>query len=184
MAILRELAIAGAAAHAKLAAAGVDTGFERRGLLNVYGTRRALGAAARAAELDRGDGLDAEVLDGAALARAFPVVTGTPAGAVFYPGEAHCDPLRFVRDRGRLPRAVRRDRRRGGRVEPAPRRELPGWVPVEAGKGDRAAHRPPRGGAAHRRAASPRPRPAATRPLRPLLAQGAGPVEIDELARR
>jgi D-amino-acid dehydrogenase len=98
--ILRELAIAGAASHEELAAAGLDTGFQRRGLLNVYGKRRAFNAARRAAEQDARDGLRSEIVEGAEVKARFPVLAGEPAGAVFYPDETHCDATQFVKAMG------------------------------------------------------------------------------------
>jgi D-amino-acid dehydrogenase len=97
---LRELALASARLHDELAAAGVDAGYARRGLLNVYATPSAYRDAVRAAAEDERDGLRAEVLDAATLAVRFPMVHGSVVGGVFYPDEAHCDPLRFVQALG------------------------------------------------------------------------------------
>ena len=94
--VLRELALASAALHRELAEDGIDAGYERRGLLNVYATERAFRAAVRAADIDARDGLPAEILDPGALASRYPMLTGDVAGGVFYGDEAHCDPLRFV----------------------------------------------------------------------------------------
>jgi D-amino-acid dehydrogenase len=93
---LRVLALASARLHDELAAGALDAGYARRGLLNVYGTRAAYRDAVRAAADDERHGLRAEVMDAAGLGRRFSMINGSPAGAVFYPDEAHCDPLRFV----------------------------------------------------------------------------------------
>jgi D-amino-acid dehydrogenase len=95
--VLRRLALVSAELHADLAARGLDTGFERRGLLNVYATPGAFSAATTAARDDDVDGLRPEVLDQARLVERFPHVAPTAAGGVFYPAEAHCDPGAFVR---------------------------------------------------------------------------------------
>lgn len=105
-AILRELAVAGAALHEQLAAEGLDSGFRRRGLLNVYGSERAFRHAVAEAERDAAQGMRCEVVQGADLGEAWPAVAGEHAGAVYYPDEAHCDPLRFVRAMGERARAA------------------------------------------------------------------------------
>ena len=96
-AVLRRLALQSAELHAGLAASGLPTGFDRRGLLNVYATPAAFAAAAAAAPADTEDGLTAEVLDRDALLARFPRLDERLAGGVLYPGEAHCDPGAFVR---------------------------------------------------------------------------------------
>jgi D-amino-acid dehydrogenase len=95
--ILRDLATASAALHAELHGRGLSTGYRRDGLLNVYNDPAALADAARQAAADAADGLPAEVLDAAALRDAHPQLAGRAAGAVWYPEEAHCDPLGYVR---------------------------------------------------------------------------------------
>jgi D-amino-acid dehydrogenase len=99
--VLRSLAIESAQMHADLAAQGLDTGFQQRGLLNVYATDRAFAEATRAATSDRADGLRASVLDADAVAEDWPQITGRPAGAVLYEDEAHCNPTSFVRSVGK-----------------------------------------------------------------------------------
>jgi D-amino-acid dehydrogenase len=90
---IRALSVESLELHAALAAEGLDTGFERRGVLNVYATPDAL--AAGVGEASR-SGLRAELLDRDALAKLEPALAPA-AGGVYYPDEAHCDPLRFVR---------------------------------------------------------------------------------------
>lgn len=94
--VLRELSLDSADMHAALAGSGLETGYACRGLLNVYGTRRAYEEACEAVAVDAGDGLEAEIIDADALGRRFPAIADGPVGAVFYPDEAHCDPARFV----------------------------------------------------------------------------------------
>ena len=98
--VLRSLAIESAQMHADLAAQGLETGYQRRGLLNVYSTERAFADATRAATADRADGLRARVLDADAVAEEWPRITGDPVGAVLYEDEAHCNPTSFVRSVG------------------------------------------------------------------------------------
>jgi D-amino-acid dehydrogenase len=95
--ILRELALASAALHAQLHGRGLSTGYRRNGLLNVYNDSAALAEAGRQAQADARDGLPAEVLDAGALRDAHPQLAAQAAGAVWYPDEAHCDPLGYVR---------------------------------------------------------------------------------------
>jgi D-amino-acid dehydrogenase len=84
-AALRALAAASLERHARLAAAGLPTGFARRGILSVYETEAALARA--------GGG---ERLDAAAARELEPAVAPGIAGARFHRGEAHCDPGAFV----------------------------------------------------------------------------------------
>ena len=98
--VLRALATSSAALHAELDAGGLDAGYRRRGMLNVFGGERAFAAARAAAADDAGDGLRAEVLTGHALTALAPQLIAPFAGAILYPDEAHVDPLRFVRATG------------------------------------------------------------------------------------
>jgi D-amino-acid dehydrogenase len=95
--VLRELALSSAAMHAQLHGRGLSTGYRREGLLNVYADPGALSDAGGQAQADARDGLPSEVLDAAALRDAHPYLAAGAAGAVWYPDEAHCDPLAFVR---------------------------------------------------------------------------------------
>lgn len=96
--VVRELAAASLALHEQLVADGLDTGLQRRGSLNVHGTDASLVGARREASESARFGIDSQVLEGLAAVRELaPSVKGPLAGAVFYPGDAHCDPLRFVR---------------------------------------------------------------------------------------
>ena len=95
--IVRALASASLELHVELERSGVATGLERRGVLHVYETPDALAGARRDAEAAAAAGLAPKVLEGAAAREVEPALAGEPAGAVYYPGDAHCDPLRFVR---------------------------------------------------------------------------------------
>ena len=94
--ILHELAAHSAVLHAELAEAGLDTGYRRRGLLNLYRSERAF-TRARAELASPGTG-------GAYVVDELPggVASSAIAGAILDPAEAHCDPRRFVQALGAL----------------------------------------------------------------------------------
>jgi D-amino-acid dehydrogenase len=94
--VIRELAIASQALHAELSTSGLDTGFARQGTLNVYETDSGFATARKEAAEAARDGLRPQVLEGARAREVEPALALTPAGAVYYPDDAHCDPLRFV----------------------------------------------------------------------------------------
>jgi D-amino-acid dehydrogenase len=98
--IIRELSLASLELHAGLAAEGLNTGFERRGILNVYETGARFASARAHAE---GTGLTARVLDAGETRKLEPAV-GPVVGGVYFPDEAHCDPLAFVYAVGRAAR--------------------------------------------------------------------------------
>ncbi len=91
--IIRELSLASLELHAKLSASGLQTGFERRGILNVYETEAAFALAQGHAD---GTGLTASVLGPVETRELEPAVGERVAGSVYFPDEAHCDPLAFV----------------------------------------------------------------------------------------
>ena len=95
--VIRELSTMSLGLHADLADRGLDTGLERRGVLNVYGTEPAFAAARREAEEATRFGLRPEVFEGSLARELEPALGGTPAGVVYYPDDAHCEPLGFVK---------------------------------------------------------------------------------------
>jgi D-amino-acid dehydrogenase len=125
--VLRALAIRSAGLHAELASAGLDTGYRAAGLLNVFSRESAFAAARRDALMDERDGIAHEVLTAEDLRVAAPGFAADFAGAIFTPGEAHCDPHRFVTAVGNEAREAGVDirtgvevlelRRSGGRVD-------------------------------------------------------------------
>jgi D-amino-acid dehydrogenase len=125
--VLRALAVRGADLHAELASAGLDTGYQQAGLLNVFSRESAFVDARREATIDEHDGIAHEVLMAEDVRVAAPTSAADVAGAIFYPGEAHCDPHRFVRAVGIEAEALGVDvrtgvevlelRRNGGRIE-------------------------------------------------------------------
>lgn len=98
--LIRSLSRTSLDLHAELAAAGVDTGFTRNGILNVYETSNGFEAGRREAELHRNARLRCTVLDPAEARSLEPTLVAPIAGAVYYPDEAHCDPWRFVQALG------------------------------------------------------------------------------------
>jgi D-amino-acid dehydrogenase len=89
---IRLLSVASLELHAELAALG--TGFERRGTLSVYETEARLAAGRTEAERS---GLTSRGLTPQEARQLEPALTGVFAGAIFFPDEAHVDPLRYVR---------------------------------------------------------------------------------------
>jgi D-amino-acid dehydrogenase len=96
--IIRELSLAGLELHAELASEGLATGFERRGILNVYESESGFAHARAHAD---SIGVPCQVLDRHETRRLEPAVGGRIAGGVYFPNEAHCDPLGFVYAVGR-----------------------------------------------------------------------------------
>lgn len=97
MRLVRSLSLASLELHAALAAVGIDTGFTRAGILNVYETEAGFATGRREAEVHAGAGLRSERVDAQRAKALEPALVGPLAGAVFYPDEAHCDPEQFVR---------------------------------------------------------------------------------------
>ncbi len=95
--VVRALSIRSLDLHAQLARE-VDTGFQRRGMLDVYARPETLAAAVREAERS---GLPFQALDQEGTLALEPALAPTVAGAVYFPQEAHCDPLQFVQAVGR-----------------------------------------------------------------------------------
>jgi D-amino-acid dehydrogenase len=120
--VIRALSVASLELHAQLAEQ-LDTGFERRGVLNVYTTDEAHAAGCREAASSQ---LPFQTLDRDEALALEPALDPRTVGAVYYPREAHVDPLRCVRALGTAAAAegvdirtsvdVRRLRRRGDRV--------------------------------------------------------------------
>jgi D-amino-acid dehydrogenase len=115
-AALRRLATASLELHARLVRSGLETSFERRGILSVFESGDAFAAAER-------DG--AEALSGDEARALEPALAPTIAGALFHAGEAHCDPGVYVaalldaaRERGaEVRRGVEVLRLRHGRLD-------------------------------------------------------------------
>jgi D-amino-acid dehydrogenase len=92
-AVLRELATRSAAMHADLEASGLDAGYRRAGLANVYRSADAYARAREDVPAQNGSEPPSELVS---------MLTPDVAGLVFDPSEAHCDPRRFVNAVGEL----------------------------------------------------------------------------------
>ena len=90
---IRSLSVASLELHAELGRR-LDTGFERRGVLNVYTTEESYAGGRREAEASD---LAYEALDRRGAVELEPALGPRTLGAVYYRQEAHVDPLRFVR---------------------------------------------------------------------------------------
>jgi D-amino-acid dehydrogenase len=96
--LLRDLHLRSRAIFEELAGRpGTDFGLERRGILMLCKSERALAEEAHGAESARALGLPAEVLDARRVAALEPDLRWDVCGGVHYPLDAHLDPARFVR---------------------------------------------------------------------------------------
>jgi D-amino-acid dehydrogenase len=91
--LLLSLAHDSAELHAAYSAEGLDTGYKRNGLLDVYQTD---GAFRRARKELSAHASSSEPLSASEARAAEPLLSGQLAGAVINPNEAQCDPGRFV----------------------------------------------------------------------------------------
>jgi D-amino-acid dehydrogenase len=73
-----------------------DFGLVKRGLLMLCKTTKGLDEESHVAKTARDIGLEAEVLDAAAVARLDPGITMDVAGAVYFPQDCHLSPSRFM----------------------------------------------------------------------------------------
>lgn len=92
---IRSLSLRSLRRHGELARMH-DTGFVREGLLNVYETADGFAFGRAEAATNQDAGLRPEVLSAAHARELEPTLRPGLAGAVRYPGDAHCDPGRFV----------------------------------------------------------------------------------------
>jgi D-amino-acid dehydrogenase len=100
--LLRDLHTASRAAFEELSGDG-DFGLVKRGLLALCKTEHAFEEEAKGAEMARNLGVAAEVLDAKATAQREPDVRMDVAGSVYFPGDCHLSPNRFMAGlRGRL----------------------------------------------------------------------------------
>ncbi|MDW8326863.1 MAG: FAD-dependent oxidoreductase [Anaerolineales bacterium] len=95
--VLRDLGLASRALYDELAQLGFDFGYERRGLLEVFITRRGLAEAEAQAALLGEFGVEVRMLDGAGVRALEPNVSEAVLGGLYFPLDAHLDPTRFVR---------------------------------------------------------------------------------------
>ncbi len=95
--VLRDFNVFSREVYQELAGRGWDFGLREKGLLMLCRTQRGLEEEAHGAERARALGLDAEVLDGASVARLEPGAALQVEGGVHYRGDRHLVPERFVR---------------------------------------------------------------------------------------
>ena len=140
---IRALSAASLELHAELARE-LDTGFERRGVLNAYATEESYAAGRPEAQ---SSGLSFQALDREEALALEPALGPRTLGAVYYPQEAHVDPLRCVRALGGAAAAEGADIRTG--VEARRLRRHGDRVAVETSDGvsplGRSSSRPARG---------------------------------------
>src|SRR5262249_4395298 len=118
--VIRRVSVDSLELHSQLAEQGLDTGFARRGTLNVYATAESFaGGRAEAEE----SGLEVQVLGPSETLELEPALVGPVAGSTYYTREALVEPYRFVHAVGRASGADLRTgvgvaslRRRKGRV--------------------------------------------------------------------
>lgn len=108
--ILRDLGLASRALYDDLAQLGFDFGYERRGLLEVFLTRRGLAEAEAQAALLGEFGLEVHVLAGDGVRALEPTLSEAVLGGLHFPLDAHLDPARFVRG------LAREAEKRGARI--------------------------------------------------------------------
>lgn len=125
--VIRRVSVDSLELHAQLAERGIDTGFARRGTLNVYST--AEGFAGGRAEAEE-SGLEVEVLGPSETVELEPALVGPVAGSTYYPREALVEPYRFVHAVGRASGA---EVRTG--VEVTSLRRLNGRISLETSEG-------------------------------------------------
>ncbi|MFN8223676.1 MAG: FAD-dependent oxidoreductase [Gaiellales bacterium] len=94
--VMSELCGQGLELHGEWHRRGIESGFRPSGVLYVQRTARRARQARSRAERQRATGLDVTTL-GADEARRFEPALRSPAGAVFYPGDAMCDAPAFVK---------------------------------------------------------------------------------------
>ncbi|WP_448612848.1 NAD(P)/FAD-dependent oxidoreductase [Modestobacter sp. URMC 112] len=95
--VSRDMCLRSLEMHRQLVADGIDTGFRRAGLLDVYETPEGLERGHAAADVHRASGLSLRVLDAAQVRDAEPALAESAVGGVLFEDEAHLDPLQYVR---------------------------------------------------------------------------------------
>lgn len=92
----RQMCRASLALHEGLSDQGMDTGFRRSGLLDVYASAAGLECGARVAEQHTQSEVNCTVVERMEVHKLEPALEDEVAGGVFFPDEAHCDPASFV----------------------------------------------------------------------------------------
>jgi len=97
---LRALSMAGRCLHAAYARAGIDTGFHANGILDVYATEQGFRQGIADGVQHVPAGQHNHVLTAGELRQTAPTLSRDLVGGIYYPDDANCDPLRFVRNLG------------------------------------------------------------------------------------
>ena len=98
MPIIRDLSLGSVQLFEELAAFDeLEFGYEKRGMLLAFQTEKGLQGGVEEAHLMQEVGLEAEILDVAAIQKLEPNVRANVIGGIFYPQDAHLVPARFVR---------------------------------------------------------------------------------------
>jgi D-amino-acid dehydrogenase len=113
--VLRALSEASRALFRELADE-IDFGFRTDGVLMVYRTPRGFAGGRHEAAVLEAAGITAKVVDGAGARAIEPTLRPDVAGAVFFPGDAHVTPDRFVRGLAARAAALGVDIREGTEV--------------------------------------------------------------------
>jgi D-amino-acid dehydrogenase len=114
--LLAGLCNASLALHTELVRAGIDTGLAQDGVLSVFRSSHAFSEMCREAQEVQFFGVEFEMLTKQEALKLEPNLAGEIAGAIYYPDDAHCDPLRFVESIGRAAREIGVDIRTGVEV--------------------------------------------------------------------
>jgi D-amino-acid dehydrogenase len=131
--LLESLALESLEMHATLGARGVDTGFTRNGVVEIYETRRGFAHGAAVAADPGRRRMDPSVVSGPELAELEPAVQGALAGGVVYPHEAHLDPRAYVTAVGSAAQAAGACFAPGNEVKAV--RRVAGSVVIDASRG-------------------------------------------------
>jgi len=98
MPVIRDLSLASLDLFEQFAhEQGLDIHFKQKGLLMVYKTSKGFKEGVHEAKLVQSIGIEAEILSPAELTAREPTVATDMSGGVYYPQDAHIDPLKFVR---------------------------------------------------------------------------------------
>jgi D-amino-acid dehydrogenase len=86
--------------HSEYARAGIDTSFHANGILDVYATEQAFRQGVADGVHHAAAGQHNQVLTADELRQTAPTLSRDLVGGIYYPGDANCDPLRFVANLG------------------------------------------------------------------------------------
>jgi D-amino-acid dehydrogenase len=97
---LRALSLAGLQLHNEYARSGIETGFRHNGILDVFATETGFNDGIADSKQRAEAGQESQVLSADELQQSVPTLSRHLVGGIYYPGDANCDPLRFVRNVG------------------------------------------------------------------------------------